>query len=648
MQLSLVSWNGSTDINNGVDFSAFFEGGQDIASRDARYIQRVNKWKRLAGADYRDPVFVLKILCLGTIHSQRETIKKYFTLEDENVYGTLIAKDTADSDRLWYVTGLPLRVVEESVGLMSITLALDEPHWRTVAESANTLSVTESPSSTDLEVIGNLDAQPEIHITPTLAKGGDYSYKRWVAVYNRQTRPYVNYPLDFGGIDTAALISASKMQSDGRDFRLWIDGAETDRWFGATTDARGIGSSDTAVWGVINLSAPLSFKLGEAIDSTSTPAYIQGAENVTTRAIVGKLKTASNKIVTIDGEPFSYTDGVGARLTGVERALKGVAAGSHAPGATVRHVEHDIWLLYGSSDASTPTIDETRKPIIETNSTNTSWIYANFYDSVYPRPGAWLPTRVLTGAGRGADYYTQTQNSNANPAAVMGAYIPARYYYGTWRADNGDIQWSLNNPSGIVSVSADGYKYRYTTGYPVTAALQYLNVINRWTTLDNQASPTSDNSWTAFSIASTDTGALPAESPSIRFQFYGVCPGYTNNYSAYEITDATIALSSTGIPEVVVGGEQSTYRLQCRITNNTTGEWLEINADVGLNRTITVDCKNKTVKLDDGTNLHSALTLSSNRSEWLNLPVGTNSITYTESGAVGVTVEFEWENRNTM
>lgn len=649
MQLSIVSWNGSTDINNGTEFSAWYETGQTFVQRQPTYIERTNRWQKLAGADLTDASFTFKILCLGTIHSQRETIKSRFSLENYSI-GTLIVQDTADSNRQWYIKGMPIKVFEEETGVMVITLAIDEPAWRTVVSSTDQLTITASGDSTDFAVsYGNLNARPIFTITPVTPKTGDYAYQRWIMARNPTNKAMVYYPLDIAnGLDTAAIIAAGKIKSssDGADVRVFIDGAEADRWLSATTDNRGLGTTDCAIWSVMDFPTTLELTLSAAMTSDSTSAIIVDDTPINVFNMI-ELSKRPNKVIYIDSEAIMFTDAIGRGISGTTRGAKGTTPAAHAAGATIYHVPHDIWLLYGSSDATAPVTDDTRKPLQEIRSTNTSWIYASFYDATSPRPAAWTPQTVNAGIGRLCTYYTSSDVSDTNPAVEMGGKISA-YKQLIWKPDSGEIVWSISVPAGVSTVSASGYKYRASSTYPIVAALQYRTLAGTWISADNQATPASAATWTAFTIASTDTGALGAGYENIRFRFAGYVNAADSNYAAYTITDATLGLESTGIPVVVVGAEQSTYRLQCTIENTTTGESMSLDANIGINRTITIDCDAKTVTLDDGTNLIAALSLSTIRDDWLNLQPGSNTITYTETGAVGLTLGAAWEGRETM
>lgn len=650
MQLNIESWNSTTDINNGTDFTAWFEKGSlQAAEREPLYVDRSQIWPKLSQARYTSRDLTFKIRCLGTIHSQRETIKRYFTPEDFTLRN-LVVSDTADSSRQWYVKGLTTRVVEETPGVMAVTLGLDEPFWRTVAESTATWSVTATGQTTDITVIGNMKAHPQLLITPTVGKAGDYAYNRWIPLYNKTSNAFNNYPLDVGGIDTAALVAGNKMLSAGQDFRVRIDGREVDRWFADSTDTRKMNTTDTAVW--INATLPPKSEgtLTTAIASTDTITAITLEASIDNNALIRTLASANNKCFMIDSEAFTYT-GVTVpilRIDGVTQAQKGTSVASHSAAATIRHIPYDAWLVYGSSDASAQTVDDSKKPLISPDSTNTSWIYYNFYDSTSPRSGAWQPSIVKRAAGGTSSWYSATQKTYANPSSVMGMAISVYYTSGVLRGDTAEIAWNMSHPAGITAVTmTTGSKYRYSTSWPATAGLWYVSPSTRlWTQFVNEATPSSAQSWTA--LASTDYAAFGATYNDIKLMLSGTIQAVANSYAALEYDTITLTLDSANTPNATPNAEAGSYRTNAKITNSTTGEWITIDFNGATNKTLTVDCDAKTITYQDGTNARAALGFSSVRREWLDLNVGSNTLQWDETGVAGVTVGIEWENRNSM
>ena len=669
MKLNIVSWNGTTDINNDTTFDAWFESKQQfVPTRSGIYNERPEKWPKLSGAATDEHSFVFKVRCLGTIHSQRETVKGWFSIEDFTPR-SLVFEDTADSNRQWYLEGIPTKIFEETPGVLAITLATDEPFLKTVLDSTGSLSITATGDSTSVTVLGNMNARPVIKITPTSAKTGEFGYARWVAVYNqippKAGKEFSNYSLDFGGVDTAALIAANKMQATGIDYLLQVDGETVDSWLG-TTDGRGINTTDTALWGIVSLKPSIQLTIRSAIASTDTLAGTKLYFNVLNATESEAFRDAlalSNKVMYLGTEAITYSslavDILGGYANVTERAAKGTTAGTHSAGATVRFLEHDIWQVYGSTNYSATstdyyTVDNDNKPMFDLHSTNTSHIYTSFREVGAARANAWTSQLVLAPPRNDnlSRVYTGSHTANANPATEAGVKISA-YQELAWRGSAAGYSWNLKNPSGITAMQITGDKYlaSYTGAqWPAVAGLEYLHpTANVWITADNQAIPTTSAAWQAFTIASTDTGLFGGVAAyEARFIFRGSVYGTANNYAAIEAQSVTATLASTGIPSVTVGAEQSKYYLNASITNSATGEWIKITGVVSLNKTVTIDCDAKTVTYEDGTNLRAGLRLSSARPNWLDLEPGVNTLTYYEKAAAGVTVGIEWENRNTL
>lgn len=663
MQLRITSWSptgastdATTDINDDTNFMAWYDAGQNlIPERSPIRTTRDNAAPKLAGMDTGGIDFMFKIKCLGTIHTQRETVKRYFSPENYRI-GTLTFADTANGSKEWYLNGMPARVNEETPGVMAITLSLDEPYLREVTETTGTWSITASGQSTDFSVTGNLSANPILTITPTMGKtGGDYAYFRYVAVYNPINAAFTDYPFDFGGLDTAALASGNKMQADGDDMRLRIDGAEVNRWFG-TTDGRGINTTDTAIWANIDLPAKTTLNLLTGVGSTEvTFSFDPFADNVSNAVL--RLGNANNKALilnpgTTDEEVVTYNsvDIFSKTVTGITRGAKGTTATSHSAGTVMYHLPFDAWLVYGSSDATAPTVDDTRKPMFDLHSTNTSWIYSSFYDSTSAsRTAQWSPIISKPGNGKQSGYYTDNHATNSNPAPEVGMSLKPYYYLGAYRTDNAEVLWRFANPAGVTTVQATGEKYRYASDWALVAGLQYYDdIAKKYVSADNQSTPGSAQSWTSFTIASTDTGNLTSGRKNIQFILSGSIIGSASNIQNLELDAATLTLDSNNIPQKSVGAEQSQYHLNATITNATTGDYIMLDFAMSLNRTLTVNCNTREIYYDDGTPAYNAISWSTYRDGWLPLVYGTNTLSFTDTGTQGVTIGVDYENRNTL
>jgi phage-related protein len=110
-----------------------------------------------------------------------------------------------------------------------------------------------------------------------------------------------------------------------------------------------------------------------------------------------------------------------------------------------------------------------------------------------------------------------------------------------------------------------------------------------------------------------------------------------------EIDDFSMNLDSTSTPLVTLGAEQPNYNLDMTITNATTGEAIVLNYIMAVGHSLTIDCVNKTVKYDNDLSALSALTANTNRSDWMTMLSGTNTITIEEDGMTNMAINITWE-----
>lgn len=210
MLLEIVSWDGHT--LNDSNYAAFFPFGQpSMPGASPNWAKRTRTWAKLASKQIDGATLSFHVICLGTFHSQYETLKSWFRV-DNYAFKTLVVKDTADSNRQWYVKGYvtqPLAPAGEgTAGEYVVTLALDEPLWRTVTANTDPWTITASGQTNTLTLHGNQPARPIFTITIGGAKSGGYIYRWWRPWYNPLTVEN-GEPLEItnGGWDTAALIA---------------------------------------------------------------------------------------------------------------------------------------------------------------------------------------------------------------------------------------------------------------------------------------------------------------------------------------------------------------------------------------------------------------------------------------------------------
>lgn len=316
-------------------------------------------------------------------------------------------------------------------------------------------------------------------------------------------------------------------------------------------------------------------------------------------------------------------------------------------------------MLYGNQAATAPTAYthgynayDDNKPVLSlATSTNYSWTWEYFADDAGKRTAAWTPavTRSVGGksyaygGNRGSVHVDECEDPYAAKTSYteLGCAMVTYYRAGRWMPETANINWTINTV-GATSLVYSGEKYRTGTPWPEYAGFTYLPE-PKIITQGSLATPTEAGSWEAFS------GTITADSTKQNWQFRlrgSVSGGSTKHHKYIECNAVQMSLVGTRTPYVKLLDEIANYQLDLKIENATTGEYITISGPVVINETLTIDCKNKTVTREDGTNAISYLTLDSPRDEWLTLdPNSVNSIVYTDDNTGDYTAVMTWEDR---
>lgn len=717
MKLSIYTYN-STAINDGTNYKSWFL--TDTLQGNASIVD-VNR-------SGRRPVYAAKVLnghettiviqLRGTVESQLDTMKTLFDVGDETPR-KLICKDTADSDKQWYVYATPTDMSQfNDRDTIQVTLSIADPVWYEETESSDAWTITASGQTNEVTVAGNLPARPRFVFTPTSAGGSRYTYRRLALWRNPNAVAMLNYPLNIVNTvwDTGALVAdvtrsvvindvdgiavddvtitydgetgtfptagmayvgteqisytgktateltgvtrgingttaathandmviyASIIQADGDDVRVFVDGAEVPRWL------QGINTANTKVWITLDLNPHVVMTLLTPIADSGAVSLLTFAKTKTNAAYM-KLLPPSGQIL-IDSELFTYT-GVsltGYYLTGVTRAAKGTSMAAHTATTSCYWIQHEIFIYYGNQTASAPDTDDTRKPMFDLTSTNTSWVYTSFWESTGMRAGAWKPALVSsynkTDLAHKSNFYTGNRDTEADPATEMGAIIKAWQSGVIWKADNPVIDWVIYNPATFTEITATGEKYRVTTNWPANAKLYKSANGSTWVAVWTEATPSAAATWEA--LASHSAVSLSTGYKYLMFRFNGSVGATADNYAALEVEGATLTLSSSYVPQGSFNAAEGCYYVDGIITNNTSGEWLRFVTSTTLNTAITIDCENKKAYLADNSPV-TKIELSTVRKDWLNLSVGTNELKFDDTGTAGASLPVYWRDRN--
>lgn len=645
MRLTITTYNG-TNINDGTNYRAYFPAGSIFLQpeTEAIEIERSNKEPVYAGTIIRSGHTIpLCVIMLGNIADQIDDLRKLINTKDPEPVRLVAVDESAVS---WYLMVKPIQQPDIDGQQITFLLSVSDTFWRTSTENTDAWIINTTGSTNTITVNGHLPVPPKFYVTPTAIGGHGYGFARFAVVKNQTTRIFTNYPFDVAsaGFNSAALISAGTIQSDGDDVSVYVDGQEVDRWLGFWNQ------STSRIWINLNLRPLIRMGLLTPIASSGAITTIEVARTNANKTNITNLP--SEGMVQIDDEIFTYTGKSPDKwqLTGVKRAAKGTAEAVHTVGDNVDMVEHDIWIFYGNSASTAPPVNDALKPILNLDtSTNTLWDYDEFMDYSLLRSGIWLPAVQNTSNSvdddRKTNYYTADRRSDANPATEMGMSILSYQVGTTWKTENGRVVWQIYIPSGVTTVTMSGEKYRQTSNWASVARLFRSNDGTNWTGVGStESTPSSAQTWAAMTGLSS--ASLSGTFRYLRLTFSGSLSATADNAMHMEVGDVTLVLDSSAVPTVSLATATGNYQLLSRVTNTATGEWIFVEYSMAIGNTVLIDCENKKIVGPDGDRSDRSITFSSRRQEWLNLQPGVNVLQFDDAGTVGASIATYWQDRN--
>lgn len=295
------------------------------------------------------------------------------------------------------VTGVPQGIVNDGSGPQ------DDTEWVVPLLSAR--GVLEAPTETEIENsltsavavnyvpnnLGTYFAQPIIEIEPVTLKTPAQAWTevREVTYANRSELPLTGPAADAwlieltgGGWDTAAIIAAGDMQSDGRDIAVFIDEVQVPD---AQVYINGINTTTTRIW--------VKISDGPAIVGTLRDAASAGATTFTlTRADHGFA--AGDFIVWNDSgsaKQSALITAIDRNVLTVVRAVRNTPnANSTAADTKVYRSGRHIQIAYNWTGAPVrPTLDS---PLIDLNTSSNllwEWNLAPFWAEANRKPGGF-------------------------------------------------------------------------------------------------------------------------------------------------------------------------------------------------------------------------------------------------------------------
>lgn len=455
-----------------------------------------------------------------------------------------------------------------------------------------------------------------------------------------------------------AVIKRSKARADGADWRISVDRKVANHF------VKGGGYNSSTLKDFVNLdfSPKVEASLGVAIASSGAITTITLATSQASLTALKSLRFAANKVVLIDSELFTYT-GISAalyQLTGVTRAQRFSSMAAHTVADTVRWIEHDIYVYHGDESATAQTIDTDYAPMFGDTSTNTSWIYTNYYDPLLPNRSAQFNPNLISSlginGGVGVDaatvsaFYTANHNTDVTSGSAdeMGMRIQSYLSGASYNGERASLEWVFLCPFGsLTDVTTSGEKYRAVSDWP-SAKLQKLLTagMTKWVDVWSEATPGSATTWTAFGPTAS---SLSGNYSNIRYFFDGWVAGASGNYSALEVDTITLTKSSSLIPSVTLGSEitdTTAYNLAISLNNTTTSQKITLEGVVAINDSIVVNCDAQTVIINTDTNALGYLALNTTRREWMRFASGSNTINVAETGAASIKVVMTWNERS--
>lgn len=629
MTISLVSINGNA-INDGTNFQAIIPEDNPLqAQTNANFVERYQNWGVYSHKQF--PKFKFSIVVAARAGSM-DNLAAWFDTGSL----TPVALVGSEGGVQYYRMVTPELVQPQGSSAIKVILACADPVWKAVnLTNAAAWNITASGQTTAITVGGTRYTEPTISLA--ISSGAGWAYKRFVLVRNRTSYPLTNYPIELtgGGLNTSTLVGAGKMQTDGDDWRLIVDGVEWPRWFDPTT----MNTSSTKLWTALDYKPGIDLTLGVAIPSSGAVSEITFAK---TNANAAALKALpSSGLVLIDNEIFLYTskNETNRKVGGSTRAQRGSSMAAHNVGATVYWIEHDIQMIYGNASATAPVQDDSRKPVIDlANSTNTSWVYAEFLDTAGTRAGRWN-LRVSSSSGNESRITTGDSAGEADPATSMGMEMNPWQKNSKWQTETATILATLNVPGGIASITANGQKRRMGKSFPSAASLQRSSNGSDFTTVWNETTPTTAGSFVAWNRASSSM----SNNRFARFLFKGSVKGGETEQANFEVADLTAALTSGGVPLVTLGAETSQNWVDFLLENTTTGDSFEVTYPMTGSVTLVIDCEARTITAG-GENIFGAIRGVTGKDFWMRLARGSNTLRIT--GSVGtMTASISYRER---
>lgn len=621
--MSKITTFKGTNINDGVAYLAALENDSFMAP--ARTVMVEKEGERPSAGGKRLVEWTLPPLGIeiqGTnetaVKPRRVALKQLFDPGLDEVGALVVTDDDGGRPRFWEVS------VDDFVpnpnsgaGQFIATLKVDgDTALRAVEPITVPFNISATGQTISIVNPGETDSYPFLTIQPTVAKTADNPYRNYVTIYWNANQEAGVYPVMFQ-IDTR-VSEGFFASATGDDIRITANGKEVPFW------VSGINTATTKIWLVLGFKADKQDTLKTSI-SAGAATEIEATGDLSQWPKTG--------IIEIDNEQFTY-DGINvdlARFLNVSTGAKTTTEALHTAGATIRLIQHEIVISYGGSGMAAQTVDDTNKPIFDLDSTNTVWTYENFSDASNQRAGAWLPLVF-----ENANIYTADHGGSST-----GDYDEMGIEIDEIKSRPHDAYWQLFNPCGIVSVNfTNGEKY---------AGGSFNRWVARIRSTVNGSSYSDD-----YSIPAPTAAAWQTWSQNVTLitgaKYCLLTLGRVNlspDVWRVEVDDAAVTLDSANTPTAVVGSRVGSYTLAAIITNQSTGEAIEVKQKMAVLEEIEIDTLTRTAiyKPDGSSIANNVRRLGGPRKHQLRLVSGENIIKFEDDDTAGVLMGIKYTPR---
>jgi hypothetical protein len=209
MNLSPYTFD-SVAINDGTNFTARFPSpsAYDMSPVEVHYSPRANNYPLYTNKILKERSVTLYIEMLGTAHTQVDTLNAAFDPRKGEV--KLLAKDSDDSDKQWYLMAVPDGQPQIRGRLYIIKLRVGFGIWQTETLTTTTWTGAATAFTKAITPVGNVPTRPVFRFKPTSAKVGGFAYRYPSFLFNTVARAiFDGIDLTDGGLNTAAVVAST-------------------------------------------------------------------------------------------------------------------------------------------------------------------------------------------------------------------------------------------------------------------------------------------------------------------------------------------------------------------------------------------------------------------------------------------------------